>query len=153
MVRVSMKIKFLAALFCVAVFCGASPAQNQQPPDADILHLVERYDSAWNSKDAASVQRILAADYIYFSSKGATESRQHMLDMLLSPKYTVASAQRSEMEVHRTSSTAVVSSRWKGDGTYDGKEFHDDQRCSIVLGREKQGWRVLSEHCTQIAVR
>jgi ketosteroid isomerase-like protein len=151
MMRVSMKIKFVAVLSCIA-FCGASVAQNKQPPGTDILHLVERYDSAWNSKDAARVKRILAADYIYFSSKGATQSRQHMLDMLLSPKYTVASAQRSEMEVHRTSSTAVVSSRWKGHGTYDGREFHDDQRCSIVLGREKQGWQVLSEHCTQIAV-
>jgi hypothetical protein len=52
-----------------------------------------------------------------------------------------------------TSGAAVVSSRWKGKGTYDGQEFHDDQRCSIVLAREKQQWRVLSEHCTQIVAR
>ena len=151
MVRMSVKIKLVAVLSYIA-FCGASLAQDEKPPDEDIIQLVERYDSAWNSKDAAAVQGILATDYIYFSSKGATESRQHMLDMLLSPKYTLASAQRTEMAVHRTSSTAVVSSRWKGRGTYDGREFYDDQRCSIVLGLEKQGWRVLSEHCTQIAV-
>jgi hypothetical protein len=35
-------------------------------------------------------------------------------------------------------------------GTYNGQEFYDDQRCSIVLGREKQDWQVLSKHCTQI---
>jgi ketosteroid isomerase-like protein len=151
MMRMSIILRLAAVLSCIAFF-GASPAQNKQTTDADIIHLVEGYDNAWNSKDATAVTAILAADYVYFSSKGATESRQHMLDMLLSPKYTMASAQRSEMEVHRTSTTAVVSSRWKGHGTYDGQEFHDDQRCSIVLGREKQGWQVLSEHCTQIAI-
>jgi ketosteroid isomerase-like protein len=146
-----MKIRLMAVLLCIA-FCGASPAQNRQSSDEDIVQLVERYDNAWNGKDAASVERLLAADYVYFSSKGATQSRQHMLDMLLSPKYALASAERSDLKVYRTSSTAVVSSRWKGRGTYDGQEFRDDQRCSIVLGREKQGWQVLSEHCTQIAL-
>lgn len=151
MLRMSRTVKLAAALLCIAL-CAVSPAQTSQSPDEDIIHLVKTYDNAWNSKDAASVKRILAADYVYFSSKGATQSRQHMLDMLQSPKYTLASAERGEMKVYRTSSTAVVSSRWKGNGTYDGQEFHDDQRCSIVFAREKQGWQVLSEHCTQIAV-
>ena len=149
--EMSMKIRLVAVVSYVA-FCGVTLAQNKESSDADIIHLVERYDHAWNTKDAASLQRFLAADYVYFTSKGATESRQHMLDMVLSPKYALASAERSEMKVYQTSSTVVVSSRWKGHGTYDGQEFHDDQRCSIVLGREKQGWQVLSEHCTQIAV-
>jgi hypothetical protein len=34
-----------------------------------------------------------------------------MLDMMLSPKYALASAERTEMKVYLTSSTAVVSSR------------------------------------------
>lgn len=151
MVHMLGKIKLVVVLSCVA-FCGVSAAQNRRVSDEDIIHLVERYDSAWNSKDAGSVERILAANYIYFTSKGAAQSRQQMLDMMLSPKYALASAERSEMKVYLTSSTAVVSSRWKGHGTYDGQAFHDDERCSIVLGREKQGWQVLSEHCTQIAV-
>jgi ketosteroid isomerase-like protein len=147
----SMKIKVVAVLSCIA-FCEGSPAQNRQAPDEDIIHVVERYDSAWNSKDAGIVKRILAANYIYFTSKGATHSREQILDMLLSPEYALASTKRSEMKVYLTSGTAVVSSRWQGRGTYDGQSFHDNQRCSIIWGREKQGWQVLSEHCTQIAV-
>ena len=146
-----MRIEVGAVLVCIE-FCGVSPAQNRQAHDEDIIHVVERYDSAWNSKDVGSVKRILAGNYMYFTSTGATHSREQMLDMWLSPKYALASAQRSEMKVYLTSGTAVVSSRWQGHGTYDGQAFHDDQRCSIVLGREKQGWQLLSEHCTQIAV-
>jgi ketosteroid isomerase-like protein len=151
MARVLLRVTLVAVL-SYAAFSGIAPAQNRQSQDQDVIHFVEEYDGAWNRKDAASVERFLAADYVYFTSKGAIHSRQQMLDMVLSPKYVLVSADRSEMKVYRTSSTAVVSSRWKGHGTYDGRGFQDDQRCSIVLGREKQGWQVLSEHCTQIAV-
>jgi ketosteroid isomerase-like protein len=144
-----MRIQLVAVLSCLTLW-GASLAQSRQSSQEDISHLVERYDSTWNSKDTAGIERILAPDYVYFTSKGGVESRQDMLNMLLSPKYTLASAVRSELKVYRASSTAVVSSRWKGHGTYNGQEFHDDERCSIVLGRVKQGWQVLSEHCTQI---
>jgi len=72
--------------------------------------------------------------------------------MLRSAKYILNSAERSEIAVYRTGKTAIVSSRWKGQGSYDGEEFRDDQRCSIVVAQEGGRWRVLSEHCTQIVV-
>jgi ketosteroid isomerase-like protein len=144
-----MKIKSVVVLSCL-VLCGVSRAHRGQSPEEDIGRFVERYDRAWNHKDAAGIEHILAANYVYFTSKGRVQSRQQVLDMALSPKYSLASAERSEIKVYRTSNTAVVSSRWKGHGTYDGQEFHDDQRCSIVLVRENQRWQILSEHCTQI---
>jgi ketosteroid isomerase-like protein len=144
-----IKIKSMVLLLCL-VLCGVSRAQKGQSTEEDIGRFVEKYDSAWSHKDAAGIQRILAANYVYFTSKGGVESRQQVLDMVLSPKYSLVSAERSEMKVYRTSNTAVVSSRWKGHGTYDGQEFHDDQRCSIVLAQESHGWQILSEHCTQI---
>jgi len=144
-----MKLKFVLVLSFVAV-CGIGLAQTKQSEDEDISRIVERYDNAWNHKDTATIERILAPDYVYFSSKGQVTSRQSLIEELLSPNYKLASAERTELKVYLTLDTAVVSSRWKGYGTYDGQEFHDDQRCSIVLARGKQGWLVLSEHCTQI---
>jgi len=145
-----MKLNFALVLLVFAA-CGICLAQTRQSEEEDISRFVERYDNAWNHKDTAAIERILAPDYVYFSSKGQVTSRQSLLEELLSPKYKLASAERTELKVYLTSGTAVVSSRWKGHGTYDGQEFHDDQRCSIVLARGKQGWLVLSEHCTQIA--
>ena len=139
-------------IFLGLIVLGVSSAQTKLSPVEDVIHFIEGYDRAWNHKDAAAVKRFLAADYVYFSSEGQVQSRQHALDMLRSPKYVLAAAERSEIKVYRESGTAVVSSRWKGHGSYDGKEFRDDQRCSIVLVRESEGWVVLSEHCTQIAV-
>lgn len=70
-----------------------------------------------------------------------------------SAKYILNSAKRTDIEVYRTGNTAIVSSRWQGHGSYNGEEFRDDQRCSIVLARAGRGWKVLAEHCTQIAAR
>ena len=141
----------LALLVFLMTGCAITWAQRPKSSEGDVVKFVEKYDNAWNRKDAGAIESILAPDYVYLTSKGGIESRQALIDELMSPTYQLASAERSEMKVYFASGTAVVSSRWKGQGTYNGVEFHDDQRCSIVLAREGQSWQVLSEHCTQIA--
>ena len=96
-----MKTKFAVALCCLAV-CGISSSQTTQTQEQEIDRFVQRYDEAWNQKDTASIERILAPEYVYFSSKGEVRSRQSLLDELLSPKYILASADRSEMRVYLT---------------------------------------------------
>jgi ketosteroid isomerase-like protein len=137
----------IAVIVSLAVLCGICFAQTNQE---EIGRFIQKYDDAWNHKDMAAVERMLAAEYVYFSSKGQVRSRTSLLQEFASPKYKLEAAERTELKVYQTLETAVVSSRWKGHGTFDGKEFHDDQRCSIVLAKGKQGWMVLSEHCTQI---
>jgi ketosteroid isomerase-like protein len=149
-----MKRKLVLAWFLVLSGLSINDmmrAQGSLMRKDEVIQVVEAYDRAWNRKDSAGVDRILFNNYVYFTSEGGVVSRQDTLNFLRSPKYILNSAERSELEVHHASSTAVVSSRWKGNGVYDGKAFHDDQRCSLVLIREGQGWKLLSEHCTQIA--
>src|SRR5215470_1709969 len=142
------------SLLTFGSFCLARAQHSGRPSSEDeIRHFIEKYDIAWNHKDPAALKLILAADYVYFGSKGDIRSRQSLLDEFMSPKYQLDSAERSELNVYVTSGTAVVSSRWKGHGTYDGQEFNDDQRCSLALARKKADWLVASEHCTQIAHR
>jgi ketosteroid isomerase-like protein len=130
-----------------------SRAQESSLRKNEVIQAVEAYDQAWSRKDSAAVERTLSNNYVYFSSEGSVLPRQEMLKFLRSPGYVLKAAERSELEVRRTNRTAVVSSRWKGNGIYDGKEFHDDQRCSLVLTQEGRHWKLLSEHCTQIAAR
>lgn len=40
-----------------------------------------------------------------------------------------------------------------GRPTLQGEAFRNDRRCSLVLDRGSERWRILSEHCTQIAPR
>jgi len=147
-----MKQKLLMVLFLVVsgLLPGVALSVNAQTTPDEVVDFVNRYDKAWSRKDIASIKHTFAADYVYFTSKGGVWSLQRILDLLRSPKYILKSAERSEIGVYQTGNTAIVSSRWKGHGSYDGEEFRDDQRCSIVLARKGRRWKVLSEHCTQI---
>jgi ketosteroid isomerase-like protein len=137
-----------ASLLCAA---AASARESATPPEDDVIHrAIQNYDEAWNRKDAAGFEKLLAPDYVYFTSKGAVWPKPRLLSLMLSPKYTLESARRSDIAVHRTGDTAVAASRWQGHGSYDSKPFRDDQRCSLVLRQEAADWRILAEHCTQI---
>ena len=116
-----------------------------------VTELVGAYDRAWNSRDTATVRRILAPEYQYFTSRGGVESREAALEILASPEYRLEQASRSEVAVRLTGPVAVVSSRWKGTGTYKGERFTDDQRCGQVWLRSGRTWQVVSEHCVQIS--
>jgi uncharacterized protein (TIGR02246 family) len=140
------------SLFVFGVFALARPATAQRAGSEidSVAALVTAYDRAWNSRDTATVRHIFAPDYQYFTSRGGVESREAALEILASPEYQLQQASRSEVAVRLTGPVAVVSSRWKGRGTYRGERFTDDQRCGQVWLRTGRTWQLLSEHCVQI---
>jgi hypothetical protein len=117
---------------------------------AEIVELVARYDSIWNRQDTVALGRLLAPEYQYFTSRGGVWSRAELLRLVGSPSYVLRQARRSDVSVNRRPPAAVVSSRWEGQGTYQGKPFTDDQRCGQVWLETAGEWRLLSEHCIQI---
>jgi ketosteroid isomerase-like protein len=136
----------------VSLACVASPRNAAtQVATAEIRTTIARYDEAWNRRDSGAVGALLAPDYVYFTSTGGVNRRADALTFLTSATYVLAAAQRSDVEVlHATTDLAIVSSRWQGHGTWQGKPFNDDQRCGLVLRRAAGSWHILAEHCTQI---
>lgn len=121
------------------------------PPQ--VRKALTEYDEAWNKKDAAGVSQILADEYVYFSSNGGLTDRKATLTFLGSPDYKLTFVERSEIKALSTGSVVVVSSRWKGRGTYGNIEINDDQRCGLVFVKQGRNWKLLSEHCAQIVAK
>jgi len=144
------KLTFLLIVACLLCQSVNAFAQKQDKQTGDVIQLLKKYDEAWNKKDSAAVGKILASDYVYFTSTGDVSSRRQTLDLLNSPKYNLTFAERSEIKTFLTNKTIIISSRWKGKGTYNQEEINDDQRCSLVFARDEKQWKLLSEHCTQI---
>lgn len=140
---------FLIVVPVIALFCFAGSGIAQKNDNA-VIDVLAKYDDAWNKKDSATVGGILAPDYIYFTSTGGITSRERTLEFLNSPKYNLTFAERSEIKTYRTGDTVIVSSRWKGKGTYDKEEINDDQRCGLVFAKIGKNWKLVSEHCAQI---
>ncbi len=148
--RGALVVGLLAAL--LAASCAKKPAE---PPAGGILEkealkIVARLDDAWTRKDVDAVGRLLAPEYVYFSSKGAVMDLAAMRTMLAASGYRVDRSRRDETKAYRFGETVVVSSHWTGAGVSDGKPFTDDQRCSVVVAFSGGTGRVLSEHCTNL---
>lgn len=115
--------------------------------------MTARLDSAWWAHDTAAVGALMSSSYVYYSSRGDVVPREQFMTFLLEPTYKLELAERGEVEPRFDGNTAVVSTRWKGRGWWKGESFVDDQRCSMVWHRAFDGWRLMSEHCTQIVPR
>lgn len=109
------------------------------------------FDAAWSRRDTLEAASWLAPGYRYFSSTGRVWGRDRLLGLLGSPEYHLERSERSGLSVRVAGSTAVAGSRWRGTGRYGTEPIDDDQRCSLVLVRTTEGWRILAEHCTQVA--
>jgi ketosteroid isomerase-like protein len=140
-------------MFCF-LFVAVTGQDTKPKVSADeVLKILAAYDNAWNKKDSAAVDSILAPSYVYFNSEGGITTRKGTLEFLASPKYNLTFAERSEIETYRSGDTVVVSSRWKGKGMYDKEVINDDQRCGLVFVKTGSAWKLLAEHCVQIVVK
>jgi len=149
-----MKIERSFMLLAV-VFTLSSAAVSGQVSDTFFASAVgsalSSYDKAWNRKDVDGVSRILADDYVYFSSTGELIDRKSTLTFLTSPDYKLTFVERSELKlISKSASLAILSSRWKGRGAYGKETINDDQRCGLVFVKQGKAWKLLSEHCVQI---
>ncbi|HYX20869.1 MAG TPA: nuclear transport factor 2 family protein [Thermoanaerobaculia bacterium] len=152
-VRSGAGLVLLAATLAAAASCARPP---EAPPPAggmlekEALKLVARYDDAWMRKDMVAIGKLLAADYVYFSSRGDVSDLAATRAMLSSPGYRLERGRRDDLKAYRHDATVVVSTHWTGAGVFDGKPFTDDQRCSVVVAFAGGTGKILSEHCTRI---
>ena len=145
-----MKLKLFFLVLGAFILCSGTFAQKPDKHTESVLQSLKKYDDAWNKKDAKTVGEVLAEEYVYFSSTGALSNRKETLDFLVSPKYVLTFVERSEIKAFRRGETVVVSSRWKGKGSWAEGEINDDQRCGQVFVKDGKNWKMLSEHCVQI---
>jgi hypothetical protein len=114
------------------------------------LHgLSERWFQAWLGKDAATVEPLMAEDYLYVAPNGLTLDRQAILAIIRSPSYRLDHGTRTEVVVRAVGQeAAVVRHRYQGAGSFEGTPFTDDQRCVMVWERHAGEWRLVMEQCS-----
>lgn len=118
--------------------------------EQEVIDTIKKFDNGWEHKNMKAVDSVLAPSYIYFTQSGTLFSRDSVVATSGENDYLLKNMSRSEIEVTITGNTAVVSTRWKGEGMYRGNPFNEDQRCSIVLMKKDNKVQFLSEHCTPI---
>jgi hypothetical protein len=108
-----------------------------------------RWFQAWLEKDAATVERLAAEDYVYIAPSGLVLDRQAILGIIRSPSYRLDQGTRTEVVVRPLGhEAAVVRRRYQGAGSIEGTSFTDDQRCVMVWEKQAGEWRLVMEQCS-----
>ncbi len=116
---------------------------------SELQDLSERWFQAWLEKDAATVERLMAEDYLYIAPNGLVLDRQAILGIIRSPGYRLDHGTRSEVVVRALGQeAAVVRHRYQGAGSFEGTSFTDDHRCIMVWEKHAGQWRLVMDQCS-----
>lgn len=143
-------MKSAVSLFILFFVFLTSCTTQENITEQETVAAIKKFDFGWEHKNMKAVDSVLSPAYIYFTQSGNTFSRDSVVATSGENDYLLHDMSRSEIEVTLTGNTAVVSSRWKGQGIYRGVAFNEDQRCSLVLIKKDNKVQILSEHCTPI---
>ena len=115
----------------------------------EVLALGDRWFQAWLGKDAATVEQLAAADYLYVSPTGLTLDREAILRVIRSPSYHLDRAARTDVVVRLLGEHAAIERhRYQGAGSFEGNAFTDDQHCVMIWEKQPAGWRLVMEQCS-----
>ena len=117
----------------------------------EVIAFLNIYDDAWNTKKDKVVDSLYASQYRYFTSVGGVSSRARNLEILAADYYKLIAAKRTEVDIAIDGNIAIVSSRWQGNGMWQGAPFNDNQRCGLVIQKKGKELKLLSEHCVDIS--
>jgi uncharacterized protein (TIGR02246 family) len=138
------------AVFAAQIARGVSAAGQEGRPMVPELHdLSGRWFRAWLEKDAATVERLMADDYLYVAPGGLLLDRPAILGIIRSPGYRLDHGTRTEVVVRAVGrDAAVVRHRYQGAGSFEGTPFADDHRCVMVWEKQAGDWRLVMEQCS-----
>ncbi len=115
----------------------------------ELQSLSERWYQAWLEKDAATVERLMADDYMYVGPNGLTLDRQAILAIIRSPSYLLEHGTRSEVVVRAIGNEAAfVRHRWHGAGSFEGTSFIDGNKCVLIWEKQAGEWRIVLDQCS-----
>ena len=149
-----MRVLIFAVIYFPLAACSGNMRKERvsQISREEVVLFLKTYDSAWNTKQVRVVDSLYASQYRYFTSVGDVSSRTRNLENLAADYYRLMSADRTDIDIVIEGNVAVVSSRWKGSGEWKGEPFSDNQRCGLVIKKNGNELKLLSEHCVDIII-
>jgi ketosteroid isomerase-like protein len=116
---------------------------------SELQGLSELWFQACLEKDAATVERLMAEDYLYLGPSGLVLERQAILAIIRSPSYRLDQGTRTEVVVRAVGQdAAVVRHCYQGAGSFEGTAFTDDHQCVMLWEKHVGGWRLVMEQCS-----
>ena len=151
-----MLLRLGAVVLLAVSLVGSSRAQELTGDKAEqvkkeILKIEEERSQALERGDIATLDRILADDYVYVNVFGELNAKSVRLATTKSGVSKHESLKEDDFRVHVYGDTVVMTGRASGVVNYRGKINNKDRRFTNVYIKQGGQWRLVSHQATTIA--
>ena len=155
-----MKSKLLALTVLVACAPGAfGQSKTQRPaPLGRAEQAVAEVNRAWADAiargDMETLDRLFADDMILTSASGELRNKaQEMNDLRPSADIKTYFFNTDDVRVRVYGDSAVVTGHAKWRINLKGRDVDLERRYTMVLVRQKRGWRIVAQHLSHVSPR
>jgi len=147
-----MKHISIAVSLAVLVFGVAVLAQTQtETVEQELIKLENEWGEALVKRDAASIDRIIADDYMGTYVDGSVFTKAQLIEMVKSHKEEMLSFVIDEWKVRVYGDVAVVTARITVKMQLAGKEMTDQSRFTDTWVKRAGRWQCVAGHNSTIA--
>jgi len=136
-----MNAATLAATMATLAGLVGSAAASLADDEKDVAALDTQYQLAVKNNDSATMDRILADDFVLVTGRGRTSTKAELLKEAQSGAIVYEHQEDTEQRVRVWGDTAVVTALLWAKGTENGKAFEYKLWFSDTYVRTADGWR------------
>lgn len=147
----------LMALVLLSCFMACANAQQEQKHHKkhDARKQVEALEEKWRAAqlagDVATMEHMLADDFIGISMSGQVNTKAQQLDRIRNHQLVITKVDLDDMKVKLLDSVAIVTSRAEVEGTSEGTAMKGTYRYTRVYRQLPSGeWKITSFEATQM---
>jgi ketosteroid isomerase-like protein len=143
-----MKTKLLLVTFLLSVNLAATFAAPQQQSESasKILALEDKWNEAYKQGDVATMNSVLADDFIITVEDGTTFSKAGYIAHCGDTDNRVLISEMSDLKVRMHGNTAIVTGAYHEKGTSKGRPYEYHDRLTDVWMMIDGRWRVIASH-------
>ena len=117
---------------------------------SEIRRVVDAWDRAMVSNDAAAIGRYMADEWVIIGPDGSVDGKTRFLDLAQSGALTHDVMESHDLDVRVYGDTAVVIARGFSGGRYEGQPFLLNERVSCVFRRDRARWVCVLTHLSAL---
>jgi ketosteroid isomerase-like protein len=135
-------VKTCALALLLVALCSGTSAEDE----VTIRALETKWDAANLGGDAAALDSLFADSFIMTDSDGVVRHKAEVVEELKAGRIKYTAAKSDELRIILHGDAAVVSGRWTGTFTHNGKTTSLRERFTNFYARLKGQWRCVASH-------
>jgi ketosteroid isomerase-like protein len=151
MKRIAFVVGLVVLVFGVAVLAQTGEKPKGQTAEQELLKLEQEWTNADLKDDWATMDRILADDYVLTDRDGFVSTKAQVLAYMKSGEGKILTLAIDDMKVRVYGDAAVVTLRATIKETYKGEEISDVVRITNTWIKKAGRWQCVATHGSRIA--